>query len=96
MVLASRSCGTKTQPENVSDLVEKTVGHKLLERFESHFLCSAKKMSQVDNCENVPMRSIGDRRYRETPKTSPVHSNGQGLPYFALICDLSPLFLNAT
>jgi hypothetical protein len=51
-----------------------------------------KEKSQVDNCENVPMRSIGDRRYRETPKTSPVHSNGQGLPYFALICDLSHFF----
>ena len=47
MVLASRSCGTKTQPENVSDLVEKTVGHKLLERFESHFLCNTKKSRKL-------------------------------------------------
>ena len=62
MVLESRSCGTKTQPKFVSNLVEMTVGHKLSERFESRFLRTAKKMLQVDNCESVPIRSIGVRR----------------------------------
>lgn len=62
MVLESRNCGTKTQSESVSNLVEMTVGHKLSERFEIRFLCSAKIMSQVDNCENVPIRFIGVRR----------------------------------
>ncbi|MDP7851212.1 hypothetical protein [Acinetobacter baumannii] len=67
MVLESRSCGTKTQPKFVSNSVVMTVGHKLSERFEIRFLCSAKKMSQVDNCESVPIRFIGVRRLRETP-----------------------------
>jgi hypothetical protein len=62
MVLESRNCGTKTQSKFVSDLVVMTVGHKLSERFEIRFLCSAKRMSQVDNCENVPIRSIGVRQ----------------------------------
>lgn len=62
MVLESRSCGTKTQPKFVSDLVVMIVGHKLSERFEIRFLCLAKRMSQVDNCESVPIRSIGVRR----------------------------------
>jgi hypothetical protein len=67
VVLESRSCGTKTQPKFVLNLVVMTVGHKLSERFEIRFLCYAKRMSQVDNCENVPIRSIGVRRLRETP-----------------------------
>lgn len=62
VVLESRSCGTKTQLKSVSNLVEMTVGHKLSERFESRFLCYAEKMSQVENCESVPIRSIGVRR----------------------------------
>lgn len=47
MVLESRSCGTKTQPKFVLNLVVMTVGHKLSERFEIRFLCIAKKSRKL-------------------------------------------------